>query len=65
MKIKETVERECCQTSTDLLKYNGTFGYGFKRLWFCVKCGQLWHYTRRAGEMDHGYEKVTDEDMKQ
>ncbi len=64
-KITETIERECCHPTKDLKKYSGVHMYGFKKLWFCQHCGQLHHHIRRAGEMDAGFEPVSNEDMKQ
>lgn len=55
MKIKETIERECCQ-SQDLKPYKGdkSFNPQFK---FCVHCGQKFELTRKYNgyDYDHGY----------
>ncbi len=59
MKITETIERECCHPQHDLKLYQGIAIKGERNPKFCVHCGQIWIWTRRAGEMDGGYEKVT------
>jgi hypothetical protein len=41
MKIKETIERECCERK-DL---KPTIAYN-KKWQFCVHCGQLWRWDR-------------------
>lgn len=64
VKIKETIERDCCHPTHDLKPYKGRYLYGFKKLLFCDKCGQLHFWVRRAGEMDGGYEMVSDTDIK-
>lgn len=60
MKIKQTIERDCCGPD-DLRKYQGTPLPGFtpwNRLSVCVHCGQLWQWERQPGEMDAGWERV-------
>lgn len=45
MKIKETVERECCEIK-DLKLYNGKLPPDIKlneKIWFCPYCGQFWY----------------------
>jgi hypothetical protein len=71
IKIKEVLERSCCAPQ-DLLPYQGGDLPGFvggvriknSRLSFCRHCGQLWHWTRRPGEMDYGWEKCGLEDFR-
>ena len=55
MKIKETIERECCQLK-DLKKYCG-IGQGdgsarMNTLVFCMYCGQLWDYICSSTSAD-------------
>lgn len=53
MKIKETVERDCCYQK-DLKPYQGQFTYDTK-IYFCQYCGEHWFYERKmdaAGSMD-------------
>ena len=49
MKIKETVERDCCQEQ-DLKKYCGLFKDQLKMFSpkFCTYCGQVWAYHKEA-----------------
>lgn len=58
MKIKETIERECCQTQ-DLKKYRGEQANDtpWLGLRFCTHCGQLWHQTSQ-GDAAGGTETV-------
>lgn len=61
MKITETIERNCCQWSRDMLKYHGKPPKNYPKdhsIWFCTHCGQLWHSHRSPGEMDYGLEKL-------
>lgn len=50
MKIKETVERECCQPR-DLKPFKGlvtkALNSSRKDLFFCVHCGRIWRETAR------------------
>lgn len=50
MKIKETVERECCQAK-DLKPYRGSMTKELKKykddLFFCIHCGRIWRETTR------------------
>lgn len=48
MKIKETIERECCNPVTDLLPYKGEIPFGNIKYSFCKYCGQIWFTTRAA-----------------
>lgn len=57
MKIKETIERECCQNQ-DLKKYRGDGFKAFHDVHFCSFCGQLWHWKRLPGEMDACWNKI-------
>lgn len=65
MKIKETIERECC-ASSDLLQYNGKvntkeWASGNKYFRFCKHCGQIWRSTKvmdAAGGYESDREKV-------
>lgn len=43
VKIKETIERECCQTK-DMKYYKGILDNELKRFnpSFCIYCGQIW-----------------------
>ena len=53
MKIKETIERDCCHQK-DLKPYQGQFTYDTK-IYFCQYCGEHWFYERKmdaAGSMD-------------
>jgi len=59
MKVVETIERDCCQPQ-DLVTYKGKPFGGYDRLRYCKYCKQLWHWIRNLGEMDAGWEKVTD-----
>jgi hypothetical protein len=58
MKIKETVERECCQQQ-DLKKYRGQQSPDavYLGLKFCQFCGQLWYETSQ-GDAAGGQEAV-------
>jgi hypothetical protein len=56
MKIKETVERECCQDK-DLLPYLGIFrsleDEDYAKLHdikFCKYCGQIWECSNLRGK---------------
>ncbi len=67
IKITETKMRNCCQIA-DLKRFYGrhldkNFGSDTKdsmsrSIWFCEHCGQLWHWDRKPGEMDYGYEPL-------
>ncbi len=68
MKIKEEIERECCQHQ-DLKPYRGLVNEGkpgsiipkAHRPVFCIHCGQIWIHTREmgpAGSMDPSMEKI-------
>lgn len=58
MKIKVTEERECCHPN-DLRTYRpDVTPKADHPLKFCCHCGRRWEWTRRAGEMDHGWEPV-------
>lgn len=71
VKVKIETVRDCCHPD-DLKRYQGHVLPGFgnpdaiknTRLSFCLHCGQLWYWTRRAGEMDAGWERVTAKDLK-
>lgn len=70
VKVKIETVRDCCHPD-DLKRYQGGELPGFDangvkntRLSFCTHCGQLWYWTRRAGEMDAGWERVGPEDLK-
>lgn len=63
MKIKETIDRDCCHPVNDLIPYRGRPFLNFtaenlkrQRISFCKHCGQLWIWTRAPGEMDRGWE---------
>lgn len=59
MKIKVTIERDCCHSSEDLQPYRGK--HMLPRAWqpkFCKHCGQLWilkRFTIAAGSIDSEY----------
>jgi len=64
MKIKVTIERECCEPQ-DMLPYSGIvqFESGSKPK-FCKHCGQLWiaeKYTDAAGDRDVMYVRFVPE----
>jgi len=48
MKIKETLERDCCEVR-DMKKYRGEQASEshYLGLKFCQHCGQLWYETSR------------------
>jgi hypothetical protein len=50
MKIKETIERQCCQ-SQDLRKYCGERELLVDRFdpIFCIYCGQIWVHDKEMG----------------
>lgn len=54
MKIKEEIERDCCQ-SKDLIKYKGHASLETHQnidklgLAFCQHCGQVWYWSREMG----------------
>ena len=60
MKIKETVERDCCAPE-DLLWYKGSHNLPLgSKPKFCRHCGQIWiliTYTDAAGDTDTDYFK--------
>ena len=54
MKIKETIERECCHPSRDLMAFAEHCAEAGKYRW-CKHCGRWWTTERRmdaAGGMD-------------
>lgn len=57
MKIKDTIERDCCHPIYDLKPYRGLGDVGRARK-FCVHCGQQWEWDRKPGEMDGGLEQI-------
>jgi len=60
MKIKETIERDCCQDK-DLKLYRGKYFSTNKGWVFCVHCGNIWEkvsYTDAAGGKDYKYEII-------
>lgn len=60
MKIKETVERECCAYPKDLKPYKGIAEKDVKYM-FCVHCGQIWGWNRKmdaAGSMSDTLVKI-------
>lgn len=53
MKIKETIERNCCHPQKDLKQYKGEITQGdrkreLEKYKFCVYCGQLWENVRES-----------------
>ena len=57
MKIKETIERECCRGNNDLKPYKGRSEdiQEREKPMFCKHCGQVWICTRQmdaAGDME-------------
>lgn len=48
MKIKETIERNCCE-HRDLKPYRGLMSPMLEKyvkdLYFCVHCGKVWRHT--------------------
>jgi hypothetical protein len=60
MKIKETIERECCE-DRDMKRYRGLFSTmpQLKDAVFCIHCGNIFtkeSYTDAAGGRDWKYE---------
>lgn len=59
MKIKVTIERDCCDQQEDLQTYRGSSAIPeVLRPKFCKHCGQLWYlnrYTDAAGDSDDEY----------
>ena len=71
MKIKQTVERECCQLD-DLLPYRGMTAKWIKachKPMFCKYCGQVFYHGKEmngAGSYDSCLKKIvagSDEDI--
>lgn len=63
MKVKETIERECCNPRKDLKPYKGATNADSRcsNPQFCIHCGQLWVDDRvmdAAGSMDTVLKKV-------
>lgn len=59
MKIKETIERECCQRD-DRKPYRGAQNQHGK-YFFCVHCGQIWEpkvHPDPAGGSEIAYERL-------
>ena len=48
MKIKETIERECCVPDEDFIKLD-------EQSSVCRHCFQVWIYERRPGEIEAGW----------
>ena len=48
MKIKETIERDCCHWK-DLDKYHGKQELLNVQFKFCRHCGQIWRQTSEMG----------------
>ena len=64
MKIKETIERECCDPRKDLVEYKGlrTDISRNNPYMNCKHCGQIWEWVQfadAAGDMDEKLEKVS------
>lgn len=60
MKIKVTIERDCCDVRDDLVPFTGQTPVITKQLKpkFCKHCGQLWileSFTDAAGDTDTEY----------
>lgn len=68
MKIKETIERECCEPK-DMKKYRGAFQPFVPQLKdasFCIHCGNLFvkeSFTDAAGGSDWTYALLPLEDL--
>lgn len=57
MKIKETIERDCC-SSGDLKRYNGVLQTSTRREhYFCIHCGQVW---KEVSKMDAAGGRTTE-----
>lgn len=48
MKIKETIERDCCDSSKDLKRLPGCPGH--LDYYFCEHCGHWWYKTQDTNE---------------
>jgi hypothetical protein len=59
MKIKETIERDCCERGKDLRPVEGSSKTGAEwNVLFCVHCGKRWHleaFIDAAGDRDTRY----------
>jgi len=63
MKIKESIERECCMSTNDFICYDGKFKEFKKKLYICRYCGDIWVYERymdAAGSMDSRFVRLFD-----
>jgi hypothetical protein len=62
MKIKVTIERDCCHPAEDLQTYRGSSDIPeVLRPKFCKHCGQLWYlrrFTDAAGSGDSEYVRL-------
>lgn len=60
MKIKETIERECCSAVSDFKPNRGPKipGEHMPSVRFCVHCGTLWTMYRAPGDMDSAFHPV-------
>lgn len=47
IKITETIERQCCDSSKDLNEYKGRQEHKDREYKFCVHCGQIFMWSRR------------------
>lgn len=65
MKIKETIERDCCNPNKDLRKVSvkpNTHVNDLKKYFFCIHCGQWWKgpsFDTIDGPHDYSYTKVS------
>jgi len=61
MKIKETIERWCCDSKKDLKQYRGSYKKDSTRsnndVYFCIHCGQLWS-SRKILDVAGGYDWI-------
>ena len=67
MKIKEIVERSCCDSYKDWKDYKGLIqperpSHYPHQPKFCIHCGQIWIWERKPGEMEYGYGQYTVKD---
>lgn len=62
MRIKETIERECCEPK-DLNSCGSSYGLENWKLKKCSYCNQFWMYKRELGDMDYSFHRVSEESL--
>lgn len=55
MKIKETIERDCCDPNRDLERFMQPAAGNYKR---CVHCGRVYEFCRKLGDIDYFWHEV-------